>query len=384
MIPANQTVRRDALMFIRFDQEINKDAVLKTISVSGQGKKLPIRLATEEEITKDASISYYIKDSQPNRWIAFRAINSDGLTENALPPASGISVTVEKGTPSAEGPLTTTEAQSFSFQTYSPLKFVGGWCGWRGSKECSPFDQWIMEFNNSLDAQSFAKEIVKVEPAVEGLNIYPSGNYVYFQGYKKGRTTYKITVGGALKDMFGQTLGKDATATIKVGAAPVSLYAQGGNMVVLDPTAKPAYSVYSTNQPSVKLKIYQVQPTDWAQFQEYVRRINYDDDTKRPTIPGKLVVNKTLTLESKPDEMVETRIDLAEALNGGFGNVIVDIEPTTRRDKYDRTRIFTWIQATQIGLDAFVDNRRISRFCDRSENRKTAFKCRIKYLPERR
>ena len=26
--------------------------------------------------------------------------------------------------------------------------------------------------------------------------------------------------------------------------------------------------------------------------------------------------------------MVETRIDLAEALNGGFGNIIVDIEPT--------------------------------------------------------
>ena len=219
-----------------------------------------------------------------------------------------------------------------------------------------------MEFNNSLDAQSFAKEIVKVEPAVEGLNIYPSGNYVYFQGYKKGRTTYKITVGGALKDMFGQTLGKDATATIKVGAAPVSLYAQGGNMVVLDPTAKPAYSVYSTNQPSVKVKIYQVQPTDWAQFQEYVRRINYDDDTKRPTIPGKLVVNKTVSIESKPDEMVETRIDLAQALNGGFGNVIVDIEPTTRRDKYDRTRIFTWIQATQIGLDAFVDNQELVGF----------------------
>ena len=58
----------------------------------------------------------------------------------------------------------------------------------------------------------------------------------------------------------------------------------------------------------------------------------------------------------KPDEMVETRIDLSAALEGGFGNVIVDIEPTVKKDKYDRTRIFTWVQATQIGLDAFVDN----------------------------
>ena len=29
---------------------------------------------------------------------------------------------------------------------------------------------------------------------------------------------------------------------------------------------------------------------------------------------------------------------LTEALNGGFGNVIVDIEPTVRKDKYDRTQ----------------------------------------------
>lgn len=362
MIPASQTVKRDALMFIRFDQEIDKEAVLKTISVTGGGKKLAVRLATQEEIDKDSSLSYYAKDSQPNRWIAFRAINSDGLTENALPAASPISVTVEKGTPSAEGPLTTVQPQSFSFQTFSPLKFVAGYCNWRGSTECSPFDNWVMEFNNTLDAQSFAKEIVKVEPAVENLNIYPAGNYVYFQGYKKGRTTYKITVGGALKDSFGQTLGKDATATIKVGAAPVSLYAQGGNMVVLDPAAKSAYSVYSTNQASVKLKIYQVQPTDWAKFQEYVRRINYDDDTKRPVIPGKLIVNKTLAIANKPDEMVETRIDLSEALKGGFGNVIVDIEPTVRQNKYDRTRIFTWVQSTNIGLDAFVDNQELVGF----------------------
>ena len=128
--------------------------------------------------------------------------------------------------------------------------------------------------------------------------------------------------------MFGQTLGKDATATIKVGAAPVSLYAQGGNMVVLDPTAKPAFSVYSTNQPSVKLKIYQVQPHRLGAVSGICPPHKLRRRHETPDDSGKLVVNKTITIESKPDEMVETRIDLAEALNGGFGNVIVDIEPT--------------------------------------------------------
>ncbi len=218
-----------------------------------------------------------------------------------------------------------------------------------------------MEFNNSIDASKFTKEMVKIEPAVEGLNIFPSGGHVYLQGYKKGRTTYKVTIDGSISDIFGQSLGQSVSATFKVGSADQNLYAQGGFMTVLDPNAKPSYSIYSTNHSSVKVRLYAVQPKDWQQFQNYVRRINYDDG-KRPSIPGRLVSDDTVTIATKPDEMVETRIDVSKALNGGFGNVIVDIEPTVRRDKYDRVRIFTWLQATQIGLDAFVDNTELVGF----------------------
>ncbi|KAK0039411.1 Ig-like domain-containing protein [Biomphalaria pfeifferi] len=358
-VPANQITRRDVLMYLSFDQAVNPQEVVKFIKVSGGGKTIPIRLATQEEINKDSGISYYSKQAQPNRWLAFRALNSDGLTENALPGASAISVVVGKGTPSAEGPLTTTAPQSFSFQTFSPFKFAGGYCGWRENKNCSPFESWYLEFNNSIDSTKFAKEMIKIEPAVEGLNIYPSGNYIYITGYKKGSTTYKVTVDGALQDIYGQKLGQPAVANIKVGKAEQNLYAQGGNMVVVDPIAKANFSIFSTNHNSAKVRLYAVQPQNWKQFQEYLRRINYDDSTKKPTIPGRLISDKIVQIASKTDEMVETRIDLSEALNGGFGSVIVDIEPTVKKDKYDRTRIFTWVQATQIGLDAFVDNQEL-------------------------
>ncbi len=361
MWPNNQITRRDALMFVSFDQEINPDAVLKTIGVVAQGKTLPIRLATQTEIDADGTISYYSKQAQPRRWLAFRAVNSEGQSENALPAASGINVTVKVGTPSAEGPLATTKAQSFSFQTYSPFKFNRGYCGWENNKNCSPFESWYLQFNNSIDASKFSKEMVKVEPAVEGLNIYPSGNNIYFQGYKKGNTTYKITVDGSLSDVFGQSLGTSATATIRVGTAPTSFYSQGGNMTVLDPTAKPTFSIYSTNHTAAKVKMYVVQPSDWYAFQQYVRHINYDDG-KRPAMPGRMVSDKIVPIKSVQDEMVETRIDVASALDGGFGNVVLDIEPTIRRDKYDRTRVVTWLQATQIGLDAFVDSQELVGF----------------------
>jgi len=359
--PNGGVTRRDALMFVSFDQEINPEAVLRTISVTSGGRKLPIRLATEAEVNADSSVSYYSKQAQPKRWLAFRAITVSGSTEDALPPAASIQVSVEKGTPSAEGPLMTTQAQTFGFQTYSALKYVGGYCGWRNNLNCTPFTNWAIEFNNPLDASKFAKEQVKIVPAVEGLNIYPAGNFIYINGYKKGRTTYTVTVDAGLTDTFGQTLGKSSTTTIRVGSADASMYSQGGFMTVMDPNSKATFSIYSTNHSSAKVKLYRVRPEDWGQYQEYVRRINYDDG-KRPAIPGDLVFDKTVPIAAKPDEMVETRIDVSSALDGGVGNVIVDIEPTAKRDKNDRTRVMTWLQATQIGLDAFVDSTELVGF----------------------
>ncbi len=361
MYPQNQTTRRDSVMFLSFDQEINPSAVLENLTVSANGKPLQTRLLTEDEI-KSGSVAYYASQAEKNRWLAFRAVNSEGGIEDALPGDSAIQVSVNKGTPSAEGPLTTTAAQSYSYRTYGAMKFVAGYCGYQSNKDCSPFENWHLQFSNSIDSTKFDKSMIKISPAVEGLNIYPSGNGVYIQGVKKGRTTYTITMSEEIGDVYGQNLGADASTKIKVGSAPMTMYAQGGNMVVLDPTAtKPAFSLYSTNHETANMKVYRVAPQDWSDFQQYVRYRNYDDGNKK-MMPGALISNRQVTLESKPDEVVETRVDLAKFLRGGFGNVVLDIEPTKKRDKYDRTRILVWIQSTQMGLDAFVDNEELVGF----------------------
>ena len=159
--------------------------MLKTITVIGQGKTTAASARDAGRDRCDGSISYYAKQAQPHRWLAFRAVNSDGLPENALPAASSISVTVEKGTPSAEGPLTTVTPQAYSFQTYSPLKFNGGYCGWRENKNCSPFESWYLEFNNSIDASKFTKEMIKIEPAVDGLKYLSVRQLRLYSGLQK-------------------------------------------------------------------------------------------------------------------------------------------------------------------------------------------------------
>ena len=357
----NATMRRNAPMFISFDQEINPKAVLETLSVTSRSKRLPLRLLSAEEIKK-TNFAYYIKRAQPKRWLAFRAVNSEGGVENALPADSPIRVTVNKGTSSAEGPIMTTKSQSFGFKTYGAMKFKAGYCGYRRNKKCSPFQTWYLEFTNSIDSSKFNKSMVKISPAVEGLNIYPSGRYIYFQGVKKGRTTYTVTVNNLLKDVYGQRLVKPGHAKIRVGSAPLSLYAQGGNMVVLDPTTKkPSYSIYTTNHRNVRVKAYVVQPKHWSQFQKFIRYRNYNDGTKAP-MPGRLVSNRLVRIKNTPDELAETRIDLSKYMRRGFGNVVLDITPIKKRYKNDRARISTWVQSTNIGLDAFVDSQELIGF----------------------
>ena len=356
-----RTVRRDAVIFISFDQEINQQAVLDKILVMNGKQILRTRLATNEEIAQDAAAEYYQKRILPRRWLAFRAVDQNGKTENALPADATISVTIPVGTPSAEGNLTTTKAQSFSFKTFGAMKFRKAYCGYESSKTCSPFDAWNFEFSNPLDAAAFDKSSVTIEPAAENLRISAIGNIIQIQGYKPGRKPYKVTISSGLKDEFGQVLETGATATFNVGAAEPSLSSQGGSFVILDPTAKPNYSVYSINHAALKVQVRAVSPTDWEAFRQFMKYSNYDEQ-KRPPLPGKVVFNQTIKTENKPDELVETRIDLSSALNENFGNAIVLVEPTVRRNNYDRARVVAWTQSTNIGLDAFIDNQELVGF----------------------
>src|SRR5205807_1877909 len=94
-------------------------------------------------------------------------------------------------------------------------------------------------------------------------------------------------------------------------------------------------------------------PEHGRQFLEYMRKSN---DRLPVTPPGRLAVSKLVPVISRADEMAETRIDLSPALEGGFGQVVVVVEPTAALDRRYRTSVVVWAQVTQIGLDAFVDS----------------------------
>ncbi|MBC7929279.1 MAG: Ig-like domain-containing protein, partial [Rubrivivax sp.] len=352
--PENAPVRRDAIIFMEFDQRVDAEAVLRNVSVRGGAVALRVRLAKDDEIAADENVKRLAKDAGKGRWLALRAVNASGDVRDALPSDSGISVSVGPGTPSAEGPRTTKAAQDFSFRTYGALRVTNHQCGW--NRTCTPFDPWRITFSNPLDLEAFDQSQVKIEPDVPDAKVSIYGSEMYINGAKRGRTVYKVTLAPSIRDQFGQTLQPSPSLTFNVGAAPPYLAAAGGNFVTLDPAGQPRFSVFSVNHASLKVTLYAVGPDDWEHYIAYMKTAYgyYDEKVKKPAPPpGKLVSTKTVQVAAQPDEMTETRIDIAPALKNGLGSVFVVVEPMVKRREQEAIR--AWAQVTNIGLDAFVD-----------------------------
>jgi uncharacterized protein YfaS (alpha-2-macroglobulin family) len=335
-------------LFILFDQMIEPTAVLQTIRVEANGSPQSMRLATPEEIEADATVKRLAADGREGYWLALRP-------QQPFPVDVGVIVTIGPGTPSAEGPLTTTEAQTFSFSTYAPLRITNSYCG---CDECRPLTPFSIEFNNPLDLNSFSDDLITVEPELAGMVIRPSYNMLTIQGLTEGRTTYNVTIDGRIQDAFGQTLGENETLTFKVGSAQPYISGPSDVLVTLDPSAsEPALSLYTMNEDKLAVQAYAVTPADWPAYLEYRRQYDNAPDNP-PTPPGELVYDETIQTHGEKDVLTETAVSLQEALGGNTGHLILIIKPPRRFSDLWEERsqtVQTWVQATQIGVDAIAD-----------------------------
>lgn len=341
------------VMFISFDQKIVESSVLESLTVNAAGQTYTLRQATAEEIKADATVHYLTQQAEPGRWLAFK-------TTSPLPVDTPVAILLKAGVQSQEGPRRTTSTPAWSFNTYGPLVLREGRCGWG---QCMPLTPWQLNFSNPLDAKAFKKEWVKVSPELPDMKVSASGFSIQISGKSKGNTSYSVTVAGDLKDTFGQTMGRTASHTFKVGRSAPWLTSQGGNYVLLDPYGPPVFPVYTINQPKLNVQLFRVKPSDFEAFRLYMREQYRVSDP--PPIPGQRIAS-TLAPKGEADELIETPIDLTPALINGVGQVIVVVEPTNQpKDVYNRQRVVAWAQVSQLGLDAFSDQESLQAWVTR-------------------
>jgi hypothetical protein len=352
--PAGDSQPLDPLFFIAFDQRIDPQVILENVQVNAGNLPASLVLAEEKEIQADQYLSRLVGQSVEGRWLVFRS-------QEPLPADTLITVVLKAGAPSSEGPLLTTNDQSFSFHTYAPLRVVEHSCGWYSDNEdCPPLSPFIIRFNNPLKSEDLSQDLLKVLPELPGASYNVYGDTIQIQGVTTGRTTYTVQVSKKVGDIFGQELGKDTSLTFKVGSAEPRLVGPDQNFVTVDPSARtPVFTVYTVNIPKLDVKIYVVNPSDWSDYREYLQKYYRTDVAMAP--PGRLVFEKTVPTNGKQDVLTEVNIDLAAVLNGKrFGHLIVVVNTpkglfTDDQDWRWRT-VQAWVQVTQIGLDAFADH----------------------------
>ncbi len=353
--PSSSQEPREPMLYVELDQQVEPKDLLGSIELaSGNNVAVPLRLADTDEVEANENVRHMSQAAEKGRWVAFRPVGK-------LPTATHFSVRLKAGAASAEGPRRTTKDQSFAFSTYSPLRVESSRCSY--GDHCVPLQPFYVTFTNSIDMKTFEKKLVTTSPEIPGMKVEVHGRSMTISGRTKGRTKYAVNVHGALGDVHGQTMGEDAHFTVDVGSADPNMFGAEGDMVVLDPSSPKAYTVYTINEPGLHARVFSVGPEDWKKY------VAYTQEWERPRKlkpPGRLVSDRVLTPKKATDELVATNVDLTAGLNGGYGQMLVVVEPTLAPlEGWHRAELDVWVQSTDLGVSAFVENDQITGWITR-------------------
>ncbi len=353
LTPQGDSLDLEPIFLVAFDQAIEPAAMLEVISLTTDGAVRDIRLATAAEVEADDSISGRASSLQKDRWLAF-------TPTEPLPTDSALRITVGPATPSAEGPETNPTPVTFDARTYPPLDITQWQC--RG---CQPLERFHISFSNPLDESAFDESMITVSPEIPGMVVDFGWTNISIRGATTGNTEYEVTVSKDVSDIFGQTLGADESHTFRVGSANPMLGQFDGRLVVVDPmTDNPALTLPMINHDEVRLRVFEVQPSQWDDFREFENSL-YDDVRFAP--PGREIADTTITIDGEDDALTFVDLPLGEYFDGGQGQLVLLVEPTgeladlTREDDqyWNNRPATTWVQSTNIGLDAFSDGEEI-------------------------
>ena len=350
--PADGPHGLQPVFFASFDQRIDPADVIEQAQVTARGRRYAVRLASDEEVAAEARVQRLVAGAPEEGWLAF-------VATEALPRDTTVTVTFTAGTPSAEGPLVSAHPQSYSLQTPGPFALREHECGWSGGQNCPPGDPWLLRFNNPIDTEAFDPSLISIEPEPDAISFEVYDSSIWIQAITHGNTTYNVTVAAGLTDRFEQALAEEVQVQIQVGPMEAFLTAKSdGPITVLDPYGASAFPIYTVNVHAVKVRAFRVAPEQYVEYLQWgmaYRRDNPQDP------PGELVMERKLVISAQANVMIETNIDLADALDGDTGHLILYVEPESGllsalfNRRLREMRVISWVQVTQIGLDAFVD-----------------------------
>ena len=339
-----------------FDQRVEPSEVLGAVTLVAGGEESEIRLATTAEVEGDESVRYHVEQALEGTWVAFGPVSP-------LEPDSAIRITVGPNVPSAEGPSLSGESLTVEARTYAPLRIVDSscarWVCWPGE----PLEAW---FNNPLDAATLVADEFSIAPEIPGATISIFRNSVYISGPTVRGTVYKLVIPATVGDVFGQTLGEPETVEFEFEEAAPLVWSPGGGFITVDPLGvRQTVPVIVRQWEQLRVRLYAVDPDDFWSYLDFFPDLFYESIPTEFNVPWSLATDEIIHTGIRDDALTEVPIDLSGALKGGHGHLIMIVEGAGRlaetADSYRRaSKVVTWIQDTDIGVDLVEDGREVA------------------------
>ena len=337
-----------------FDQRVDPATVLPSVTVTAADRPWPVRIATTAEIDADPRAAALWSSAPAGRAVAVIPVRD-------FPAATAIGVRVKAGTRSAEGPLTSTRNADFGFSTFAPMRLTQSSCA---DLACQPGSPIRLEFANPIDADSFDPTSVTVSPTVPGgITVSAADNLIFVSGATQPATTYRVTVPPGLTDTFGQRMASKALGTATITHASTRIYPFATTVSTLDPLSPGrTLTITTVNQKRLRERVFAVSTTDWASYQSWYLQLLQNGNqpagsrVRAPSWP--VLTDRTVTIPAGSDRLVSTQLDLAGQLSGARTQAVVLIEPIdalSTDDRWQNQPTTTWVQATNLGVDASVD-----------------------------
>ncbi|HEY0254608.1 MAG TPA: Ig-like domain-containing protein, partial [Kofleriaceae bacterium] len=318
----------DTPIVLHFDQQIDPQAVLAKTKIDGA------QLVLGDP--SDKRIRDRVTAAEKGTWVVVRPARP-------FSPDHKISVEIQAGLAGKEGPRLTAQPLSRTFSTYPPFKVAHTQCETTG---CSPEAELAIEMTTELDTDAFRDSYVTVTPAIPDMAVQASWRDLTISGALTPNTTYTVTLDPKLSDIHHQPLGTQTVVKLPVTHASPRLYGASGVAIV--PPATPALDYYSSQYSALKVSLYKVTPEDFVRYQlgDWV-------------VPAAKLRPASFAFEVKTAGkplLDTTSVDISKALANGRGQVVAIVEPVGWSNMTSAPpRFITWVQATQLAIDAHVD-----------------------------
>jgi uncharacterized protein YfaS (alpha-2-macroglobulin family) len=334
--------------------ELNQASLQEHVQLIPTGEKtsVPLKVSLEPQNTELASAETKFDPSQ-RPWVYLiephRSLNKATRHQfNVLP-----------GLRPANGNLPSATTFASQIETYAPLAFQK--LSFYGQPDAGgAYGRFVngaaqLQFNNGLAAETAIANITlnpAPKPGPPLVQVYQGEKMINLNPWAIAPgTTYTITIGANLKDIYGQTLGKPVTLTYNPGDVSPDIWAPTGLNIF--PTGKNLQLNLSTiNLSEYKADFVPVEPTDLVYFDSAAPK---DSSGGLLRDPGSW---KQTQITSKKNQTVEVPIPLRSQLAAPTGMLAYGIQSRTNaykedsKEKWREPTIYGMVQITNLGVFA--------------------------------